>query len=51
MINKNATAIIILTGLMITIFCFIDISEGLEKKPNEEVKWLQKVNQLRLIIL
>jgi FKBP-type peptidyl-prolyl cis-trans isomerase 2 len=38
MINKNATAIIILTGLMITIFCFIGISEGVEKKPNEEVK-------------
>lgn len=38
MINKNATAIIILTGLMINIFCFIGKSEGVEKEPNEEVK-------------
>lgn len=36
MINRNATTIVILTGLIITIFCFIGISEGAEKQPNKE---------------
>jgi peptidylprolyl isomerase len=33
----NAT-VIILSGLMITVFCFIRIAEGVEKKQNEEAK-------------
>jgi FKBP-type peptidyl-prolyl cis-trans isomerase 2 len=37
MIQKNKAALIILTGLMITVFCFIGISDGGEMKPNEEV--------------
>jgi len=38
MIHTNKTALIILTGLMITVFCFTGISKGAEKQPNEEVK-------------
>lgn len=38
MIHTNKTALIFLTGLMITVFCFTCLSEGAEKQPNEEVK-------------
>ena len=37
MIHTNKTALIIFTGLMITVFCFTGFSEGAEKQSNEEV--------------
>jgi len=49
MIHTNKTALIILTGLMITVFCFTGISKGAEKQPNEEVPMVTEGKLVKVI--
>jgi FKBP-type peptidyl-prolyl cis-trans isomerase 2 len=49
MIHTNKTALIILTGLIITVFCFTVTSGGAEKQPNEEVRMVTEGKLVKVI--